>query len=177
MLNKNLLLGRRQKLHIINGISFLGWFLAIPDTTRVTNMLHPRRLLQVKPECPVHVGDVISNSSGTMYICADHGEGWREVPIYRQFKLYQVDQIYPWKRATITTDTLTGLKKSTGSFTSLGSAYCSIEPASPERDAFKIPEAQAEIVTSSAIQLGDILGPWEVVRVDQQLGVYSATVK
>lgn len=165
----------QTRFKIDNGPSFYGVIIEIPDTTRMSSMSAPKRILQVQENAPVAARDTFVTPAGTRFLVAEYGEGYLSGMVsYRRWILYHIDQTMTWKRPGTTTDPLTGLKKGTGTLTDLGTIYAHVSPRAPVLDEMKIPEDRTTIVTGSALQLGDIVNGETVKRVDLVTGVYVA---
>lgn len=165
----------RSRFKILGGSDFYGQILDIPDTSRVTNFLSPKRYLRTGPFSPVKPGDVVV-LFGVMYIVGEHGTGFLIAPLYKQFKMLQVDIELPWERNTDVVDTVTGVVKS-GARTSLGTAYISLDTKNDIEDALNIQTERRLFVTDKDVAVEDYLGDFIVTKVDKLIGLSVCEVK
>jgi len=173
---KNVGLKFRDKYKIMNGQTFFGQILDIPDTSRVSNFLSARRYLRV------HIGTNVQSSNVAIiendkYIVGEHGTGFFRNPIYKHFKLFLVDQQRAWIRNYETEDLVTGVKKKSSEL-NLGVVHISVQPKSDLQDSILVQTPRHTIVCDKEIKVDDKLGEdWVVTKVDPQLGLYVAEVK
>jgi hypothetical protein len=166
----------RSKFKILNGQSFFGQILDLPDTSRVSNFLSARRYLRVHVKSPITAGKVII-ADGQRFLVADHGTGFFVKPIYKHFKLFYVDEQREWFTKTDQVDSVTGAKKKSAE-TSNGIINVSVQPKTDIEDSISIQTTRHTIVTNAAVKVDDKIGPdWVVTKVDPQLGLYVAEVK
>lgn len=161
----------------IGGKKFKGQILDIPDTSRVSNFLSPRRYLRVTSTCLVVAGDVVNTPEGK-FIVAEHGSGFYQgKEIYTHHKLFAVDRVEELTSETVTRDPVTGLDKR-ASDTDGGTIYVSVQPKNDIEDKFKIQTPQHVLLVNKEVQVGDEIGDaWKVTKVDPVLGVYTCLVK
>lgn len=159
----------------IDGSSFYGQMLEIPDTSRVSNFLSARRYLRVTPESPIQPRDVIV-VAGVTYIVATHGTGFYVDPIYRHMKLFEVDEVLPWYSTYVSQDPVTGIDIQVIS-DSPTTVYLSTQPRRDMMDEMQIPIEQQTAVCNAAVNVGDKIGAYKVTKVDKELGVYVIELK
>lgn len=166
----------RTRFKIVGGIRFYGRLFEVPDTTRVTNFHSARRILQVRPQTPVKVGDVILTPTQQRYIVAEHGEGFRERHVYSEFKLFEAENTGSWTREQTAEDTVTGLQNKS-SIVDLGTIYFGLQPAGTVTGKLQIPDSKFDLITHAALEPGDQVDDYVVQRVVKQLGIYIAEVR
>lgn len=165
------------KIKTIDGRAFYGYLLDIPDTSRVSNFLSARRYLRTHAtKTPVAPREVII-VAGQKYIVADHGVGFFKVPIYKHFKLFEVDKIMNWKSQQKTINPVTGVHEITRD-QDQGDIYLSVQPDSDKEDKLKIPTNYYTAVTNADVQIDDLLDDnYVVTKTDQVLGITLLEMK
>jgi hypothetical protein len=158
MKNKLLAVGKRfqAKYFLINGNHFYGQVLEIPDTSRVSNFLSARRFLRVKPDSIVKPGDV-AIINGQKFIIGEHGTGFYVDPIYKHFKMFEVDMELNWYAKEITVHPVTGVKQFNRTLFN-GKVYISSQTKSDIEDALQIQSEQKIFVCNKPVAVDDILG-------------------
>lgn len=176
-------IGRRFESEFLvdNGALFRG-VLDQPNDREPPSLMftRPRRLLQVRKEALVQIGDVIISPSGQEFLVGSwSGAEAFDVVLYRVHRLFEVTDHLSWDRPATTTDTLTGLTKATaGSFQSLGTAKASVEPLDEDIDRqAHVHQERWRVITNKALQLKDRLGVREVKRVTSQMGLTFAEIQ
>ena len=165
----------RSKFRLIDGREFYGQILDIPDTSRVSNFLSARRYLRTSPNTIVQPGQVAIINS-VKYIIAAHGEGFYVDPLYKHFKLFQVDLELSWTSNSEMEDPVTGQKKIVRDEIE-GTVYLSTQPKSSQTDMLHIPSPQHLAVCDKAPQLNDLVGDMLVTKSDPALGVTVLELK
>lgn len=164
----------KMKLKLVDGREFLGQFLDIPDTSRVTNFFSARRYLRVTPTCFVQPTDVVV-AHGIKYLVGFHGDGFHHEPIYRHFKLFQVDKELVLSTKSYVENPVTGVKELVR--TPGQTAYLSVQPKSQMEDNIHIPLQTYLALCNLPVERDDILGDYVVTKVDFQLGLYVVEMK
>lgn len=166
----------RIKFSVINGGKFYGVLSEVPDTTRVTNMNSPRRLLYTRPKALVSAGNVIIDPSKTKWLVGYHGTGYYDEAFYNVFKLFHVDKMMDWKRRVTSKHPTSGLQTKAADRNFVdpknNKVYVSLEQLSDISDEFKIDIDRRKLITNLPIKVGDYLDDWNVDRVDNQVGLY-----
>lgn len=165
----------KMKFRKVNGTEFYGQFLEIPDTSRVSNFLSPRRYLRTGPLTNVKPCDVII-ANKVKYIVGEHGDGFYKEVIYKHFKLFQVDSEFTWTRKTSVTDPITGIVK-TGLDPQPTTVYISMQPKSDIEDSVNIPQQTYTAISNLAVSRGETIDRFLVTKVDKVLGVYLLEMK
>ncbi len=134
----------------------------------------PRRLMRLLPNQSVPVPCVIRNKSGDVFIVADLGSS---VDVFRSYRLFDVTGQYTWERRGKQVDPVTNLPKDSKVSQNLGLIWGVMEPQPEQfdrqiRSSFEI----NRFVTNKPIQLDDIVNGERVMRVDQLMGVYVASL-
>lgn len=138
----------------------------------------PRRLLKARPEALVQIGDVIITPAGVRFLVAANGDGLDgDTPIYRSYRLFQMDRQVDWSRISLIIDPVTRQERESGSI-SLGTLWCCFEPLREDNDrVFRVREDRQRMITGADLKLNDQVGPYVVKRVDHLLGVTVAEVQ
>lgn len=139
----------------------------------------PRRLLQVRQEALVKIGDVIVSPSGQEFLVGSwSGADAFDQILYRVHRLFEVTDHVVWSRVVTTTDALTGLAKTSGTFTSLGTIKVAIEPLDEDIDRqVHVHQERWRVITSANVLLNDRLNERNVKRVTSQMGLHFAEIQ
>lgn len=165
----------KSKLLKENGSSFYGQILDIPDTSRVSNFLSARRYLRVNPNSTIIPGDVIKGGS-IKYIVATHAEGFHLGPIYKHFKLFEVDKEFEWKKKTFVENAVTGIKEMVLS-DQFEKVYISLQPSSDISDSIRIPQETFIALSNIRIERDEIIDNYIVTKLNEVLGIYLLELK
>lgn len=165
----------RAKYKKIDGSSFYGQILEIPDTSRVSNFLSARRYLRTQPKTNVSARDVIV-VNGVMYIVAEHGDGFYVDPIYKHFKLFEVDQTLEHYAMVGRKNPVTGVEQFVrDAYTD--DVYLSTQPHSLIKDSINIPQTSKTAISDKELAVDDRVGPYLVIKSDIVLGVNLVELK
>lgn len=166
----------RSKFKLVTGQEFYGQLLDIPDTSRVSNFLSARRYLRTSIDTFVVPGDV-AVINGLKYIVAEHGTGFFVKPVYRHFKLFEVDLELQWYSNSQMVDPITDqLKVSQVEQTDL--VYLSTQPRSSQQDQIHIPGVLRTTVCNKKVLVNDKLGEdYLVTKSDHVLGITLLELK
>lgn len=164
-----------MKFNFLDGRFFYGQILDIPDTSRVSNFLSTRRYLRTAPDTLVRPRDVIIVDN-IKYVVAEHGTGFYKQPIYKHFKLFEVDEILTWYQSSVTTDTVTGLEKMART-TNAGAVYVSTQPKGDIEDALHIQQVRKLCICDKDVKVDDKIGDYIVTKADKVLGVNLLELK
>lgn len=165
----------KMRFKRIAGTDFYGQLLDIPDTSRVSNFLSTRRYLRVQPNSNVKPCDVMI-ANKVKFIVAEHGDGFFKEPIYRHFKLFQVDREYAWKQKTFVEDSVTGIKKTVMNPQST-TVYLSFQPKNDMEDSINIPQQTYVAISNLYVDRGEQIDDYIVTKVDEVLGVFLLELK
>lgn len=165
----------KMKFKTVTGKEFYGQLLDIPDTSRVTNFFSARRYLRVSPDTSVVPTDVVIINN-IKYLIGFHGDGFHHEPIYRHYKIFQVDLEVAWQRQVSYENPVTGVPE-TEMVTQAGVVYLSVQPKSQMEDNINIPLQTYLALCNVPVVRGDILGQYVVTKVDVQLGLYVVEMK
>jgi hypothetical protein len=144
-----------------------------------SSLLPPRNVLRVERNLPIRSNMVIQSEGGTVYLLGHHGvsEGMQGV-VFRSFLLLQALRKFHWQRPFHEIEPLTqlkgteGLKEMTPPF-----IWGTYEPLQEQFDReLHISSETGRFITNQPIQMQDRIDGRNVVRVDQQLGLYIATL-
>lgn len=162
-----------QRLKLDGGPHFMGQFLTIPDTTRVSNFNSARRILRCSLTSPVTAGATVVDTVGIYWLVGEHGVS---VSDHHYFKLFQAELTLTWTREGVYENAITGVKKSTGP-TALGTIKGTYERQATTIDGTLVEEGKNLLITNAALLVGDFIDKRRVVRVDHQIGLYIAEVE
>lgn len=166
----------QMKMAKIDGTVFYGQLLAIPDTSRVSNFLTPRRYLRTASIPPVVPGDVIK-VQGTTYIVAQHGGGYfKDYVVAQYFKLFEVTSREDWYAAVTTTNAVTGIKEMER-VNQDEQIYVSLQPKGEIKDEIHIQQQSYIAIINRAVGRNDQIGNLMVTAIDPVLGVYEVEMK
>lgn len=177
MVNRLLHVGKRfrSKFKTISGREFYGQILEPPDTSRVSNFLSARRYLRTQPDTRIKPRDVII-VDGQRYVVAEHGTGFYVTPIYKHFKLFEIDMIENIMGAREVENPVTGVKTVVRDVNK-GKAYLSLQPAALVQDTTLIPQEMQIAVTNAQLEVEDIVGNYVVIKSDNVLGITLVQLK
>lgn len=165
----------QSRLITTAGYEFYGAVMPASDPQgAAAEFITPRLWLRVHPDVDVQAKDEIADSAGRRFLLAHHDMVDR---VYRTFRLFELVSQVSWKRATTTTDTLTGLTKTTGQ-QELGPIWCLLEPRGrlfPDVQTH-IPPNAGSLVTGKSIALGDTIDGRKVTRINPVLRVWLAEI-
>ena len=165
----------RAKYKTVTGFEFYGQMLEIPDTARVSNFLSARRYLRTSPECELQPSSVII-VDGVKFIVGDHGTGFYKEPIYKHYKLFQVDVQTTWKKIVETQNLITGVKNKSRTEQEQ-TVYLSLQPRTDIEDSIKIAQQTYLAICNIEPQRNDIVDNKVVTKVDKVLGCYLLELK
>lgn len=165
----------RNRYRKVNGAEFYGQMLDIPDTSRVSNFLSARRYLRTGPKADIKPTDVVIIDA-VKYIVAEHGTGFYKSPIYKHFKLFEVDTTAEWYKVIQTENALTGLFETERVLQSTP-VYISTQPKSLFNDSLKIQQQAYQMIANVEVERNDILNGLIVTKVDKQLGIFIIEAK
>lgn len=165
----------KMKFNKVGGGQLFGQLLENPDTSRVSNFLSPRRYLRTAIKASVKPCDVII-ANGVKFIVAEHGDGFYKEPIYKHFKLFQVDHEFSWKTKTFVENSVTGIKEEVLS-TEPTTVYISMQPKSDIEDSVNIPQQTYTAISNLEVTRGETIDKYVVIKVDLVLGVYLLEMK
>lgn len=178
MVNKLLKVGERfrTKYKLVNGAEFYGHVLDIPDTSRVSNFLTARRYLRTNPFITNVFPSCVVNINGEIYIVGDHGTGFYFSPIYKHFKLFEVDKVVDWYKVTKTADPVTSVNK-TNRVLQSEKVYLSTQPKGVIEDSLHIPQQTFLAISNKEVSRNDIVDGKIVTKVDYVLGCWLLELK
>lgn len=176
--------GRRfeSELYTDTGYPFPGVIFPLDEGEVASyDFTEPRFLLRARHDCPIHIGTLIQDMNNRVFIVARHDEQFvYDTELNRTFALFYTNHRVAWERTTQTSiDTLTGLPRSTGVKTSLGTIDVLIEQLQREDldSQMRIKEQKRRLITSANIRLGDVVDNMIVRRIDEFRGIYVAEIE
>ena len=155
----------RSQFQLVNGLGFSGQMLSIPDTSRVSNFLSPRRYLRTPPDSFIKPRDVMI-ADGQKFIIAEHGTGFYVEPIYKHFKLFEVDSVANWFIRHEIIDPVTKVKNYEIPDVPEGKIYLSTQPHTLIRDTIQIPQDCILVITNAPVRADDKIGEYIVQKAD-----------
>lgn len=137
----------------------------------------PRRILRVKPGLLISSTMVIRSAGGTNYLIGNHGDSENaEGTIFRSFRLFETHTLYSLQRRLKVTEPITGLREDT-ELDEIAQIWGTYEPLPEMFDReTRVAAETARFITNYPIQRQDVIDNKSVFRVDQQLGLYIATL-
>lgn len=159
----------------VDGSSFYGQVLDLPDTSRVSNFLSARRYLRTQPTTNVKLRDVVV-INGSKFIVAEHGDGFYRDHIYKHFKLFHVDEVLEHYEMRTETNMITGLEQMKRNVYT-DDVYLSTQPDSSISDRIGIPGITKIAVCNKPVKVDDLIGPYVVIKSDIVLGVNLVELK
>lgn len=165
----------KTKFKKVGGGEFYGQLLDLPDTSRVSNFLSPRRYLRVSSKSSIKPTDVII-ADGVKFIVGEHGTGFHFAPIYIHYKLFQVDVEAQWYRNSVEEDIVTGQEKTVRTLQQ-ETVYLSTQPKALIEDDIHIQQQTYVAISNLRVGRNDIVDNKIVTRVDDVLGLYLIEMK
>jgi hypothetical protein len=140
----------------------------------------PRRLLRVEKLLPLSTKMILRTQGGTIYLIGQHGDSeTAQGTVFRSFRLFQSTKLFRWERRQATTNIVTGLPE-TDQMVPMDPAliYGSYEPTPEAFDReTKVSIETARFITNQPIKRQDRIDGKDVIRVDEQLGLFIATLE
>jgi hypothetical protein len=140
----------------------------------------PRRLLRVDKLLPLSTKMILRTQGGTIYLIGQHGDSeTAQGTVFRSFRLFQSTKRYHWERRVSRTHPVTGLAM-TEDVVNMTPPYIygSYEPTPEAFDReTHVSIETARFITNQPIQRQDRIDGKDVVRVDEQLGLFIATLE
>lgn len=169
----------KMKLKKVGGGEFYGQLLENPDTSRVSNFLTPRRYLRTGIKTSVKPCDVII-ANRVKFIVAEHGDGFYKEPIYKHFKLFQVDLEFTYYKKSYTENSVTGIQELNRNVQP-EVVYISMQPKSDIEDSINIAQQTYTAISNKEIKRDETLvssgKSYTVIKTDAVLGVYLLELK
>lgn len=139
----------------------------------------PRRLLRIDKNLPLSTRMILRTQGGTIFLIGRHGDSETfQGTVFRSFRLFEATQKYHWQRRVLKANRLTGLAESE-SLQDMQPAYIwgSYEPTPEAFDReTHVANESARFITNHPIQRQDRVDGKDVIRVDEQLGLFIATL-
>ena len=134
-----------------------------------------RRILRTRLESPARPGLVARAEGGQVFILSADGTSDVDGGVFRNFRLIEATHRLPWTRRIKVVDPVTQLEKDSGA-TAMGDIWCAYEPENREVSGGELRThvEAARLVAAAAVQRGDQVGGYRLVRVDTLLGVQVA---
>jgi hypothetical protein len=171
--------GRRfaSEFETTTGFRFRGTLQPVPEGSANASFLSPRLWLKVETDVDINAGDQIVDPAGRRLLLGANDQAfWSDDPIYKSFRCFVLDHRVSWWRATLLTDTLTGLQHATGK-QDLGMIWVLLEPDRSYLDGtLRVAPNNANLLTGEDIRLGDEIDGRIVKRINTVLGVTLAEI-
>lgn len=137
----------------------------------------PRRLLRVTSHLPITAGMVVKDLGGTVFVLANHGASEsRDEELFRNFRMFEAPKKYTWQTRGKETDVVTKLQRDTGLIDQPDIWGC-YEPTPESFDrGLRTSVETGRFITNKQINRDDMVDGRKVTRVDDQLGIYLATL-
>lgn len=166
----------RSKYKVIGGGDFYGQVLDIPDTSRVSNFLSARRYLRTSPTIKNVFPGCVVVINCEKFIVAEHGTGFYVDPIYKHFKLFEVDKTSPWYTVSRQADPVTGIKE-INRILQEDCIFLSTQPKSVIEDSLNIQQQTFVALCNRQVNRNDIVDDKIVTKVDGVLGCWLLEMK
>lgn len=165
---------RMKGLHkLVDGRQFYG-MVNVNSVLRTQNDIADY-LIQVPRTCFVQPGTAMVYHD-IKFLLGRGVEEYSGEGLFRTLRMLEVNEEGAWTRAAGGTDTLTGLAKET-SRTNLGNALiCRIATANIS-DAFHTNDSKYMLITNSAVQVNDKVGPYIITFVEVRHGLSYAEAR
>lgn len=138
--------------------------------------LSPRRMIVVSRNQPLNTGTILQDPDGSRFLCAQWSpDGLLGMAHTRTFVMLSITSDMAWTRTTTTLEPISGQKVASGN-SLLGTVSCVREFIRRKNDALDIEEEIYRVMCREAILLGDYLGGFRVMRVEQSLGLTYAEI-
>lgn len=139
----------------------------------------PRRLLRVDRLLPITTKLIIRTQGGTIFLIGQHGDSeTTQGTVFRSFRLFQASKKFHWQRRLSKVEPITGLAE-TESMEDMTPSHIwgSYEPTPEMFDRqTHVSMETARFITNQPIKRQDRIDGKDVVRVDEQLGLFIATL-
>ena len=165
----------RSLFYKFDGTPFYGQILEIPDTSRVSNFLSTRRYLRTQIETNVRLRDIVI-FNGTKAVVAEHGDGFYKIPIYRHFKLFEINEEGNWFQKRKKIDPVTGVESPERDDLK-GLVFLSVQPKTDIEDKIKIQQNTKMAICNADVKVDDRIDDWVVTKADTVLGVTLLEMK
>ena len=140
----------------------------------------PRRLLRVDKLLPINTRMIVRTQGGTVFLIGQHGDSeTTQGTVFRSYRMFQATKRYHWQRRVSTVNKLTKLPETDG-VQDMTPPYIwgSYEPTPEQFDReTHVSIETARFITNHPIQRQDRIDGKDVVRVDEQLGLFIATLE
>lgn len=138
----------------------------------------PRRLMRLGVGVPVEAGMVVRDQFGAVFMLGKHGASEsRGKVLFKNFRLFEATDQFTWRGRGKEIDPTTRLERDAGEI-SKGMIWGVYEPET--REAFdrqmRSNFETGRLITNRQVLLDDLIDDKKVTRVDEQLGLYIATV-
>lgn len=158
-----------EKLRVRGGGAIRGQIAGFSETARSDGI--PDRLLKVSKRSTASAGQVVITSDGVTYLLAQHHTSHSAGAMFRTFRMIRVDEELDWSRTGSILDPVTGMSRSSGGVQSLGTVLAAVDPMKLEGEARMKPESRVRIMVGDDVQIGDQLGDYQVLFVDNSMGI------
>lgn len=142
-----------------------------PKISAVGGLSDPYRPFRTAEGSKLKAGDVIIGANSRRYLLIDNGVADQGELVFFTFRALELDKQDVLQRAVISVDPIT--KRTKEELTPLSTIWYADQPLRALEDSFRIPTPQYNFITHYAVQVGDVLGDYEITRVEHQLGIYS----
>jgi hypothetical protein len=133
----------------------------------------PRHIFRMTYPTALKVGQVVETPTKLRFIVGDNGPSEQtEGVLWQSFRLFQATHYLPWTRRSTVMDPTTHLEKD-GPVIRQGDIWIAIEPTDREELDRRIRASaeRARFIAGVDIKADDLIGDYEVIRADLQLGL------
>lgn len=162
----------QENLRTSKGAKVKGQITAWTGQTNALN--YESRLLKVHPRSPLKAGEVVTTTVGLDYVLAEHLDSHNAGIVYRTFRMIRVDEELAWTRMSTAPDAVTGLEKEDAEPVELGTVSVMVDPIRREDGQLHMKESRVRLVCGADLKIGDRVGDYSILFVDNVLGVTVA---
>lgn len=162
-------------LTTVDGREFQGFVTPVSSASKLYANIPLEYDLRLPVNTISKIGDVIYYGSG-LFMIAEGSVGFFAGPNFHLRRMVQALQTLAWSRRQSTVDPVTGLSKASAE-TALGMAYGTLTPSAAFNDVFQVEDSRYHFVTTAAVQVNDMVGPYTVTFVSSRVGLQFAEVK
>ncbi|WOF44359.1 hypothetical protein KNJ79_05350 [Sphingopyxis indica] len=160
---------------IAGGIGTVFGVISETDQTQVPSYIFvpPRHVLRTRHPTPVRLGMVIRTPAGEVFIVGDNGPSEHASgTLWDSYRLFRATHQLQWKRRTYVVDPVTK-QKADAPPANMGLIWVGVEPTDREENERRMNTTfeRARFITAANVQADDLLGEYEVIRSDTQLGL------
>lgn len=160
---------------IAGGSGVLRGIVSETDQSQVPSYIFvsPRHVLRTRHPTAARIGMVVQTPNGEVYILGDNGPSEQAGgTIWDSFRMFRATGKLPWRRRGTVIDPITR-QKAEGAMQDLGNIWVAIEPTDREELERRMSASheRARFLAAEDVRADDLIGEYEVIRSDPQLGL------